>query len=237
MDGYKFTDFPEFDCGFEGTYDSFSIKIANQEGKYVHPASKCREFEKALRKRENDPIEKCKKQLVYLIYSISQELSAVGIDRKVINRANCKVCLFIERKGPQTNNKLRSLFPAALLSIPGHRVTERQLEKIFGVTRKTIRKWKEILQKERAPLKLGIHTCSAEGQLKHTVVEIPKEIESIIRLKIPFKDKCHFCEKIELLSWRIQYVNGSWSNICEKSYERLNKYALDYGWKIEKYLP
>ena len=153
LDGYKFSDFPEFDCGFEGTYDSLSIEIAKKEGKHVHPASKYREFEKALRKRENDPIEKSKKQLDYLIYSISQELSAAGIDRKVINRANCKVCLFIERKGPQTNKKLRSLFPAALLSIPGHRVTERQLEKILGVTRKTIRKWKQILQKE--PQKLS----------------------------------------------------------------------------------
>ena len=58
LDGYTFAFFPEFDGGFEGTYDSFSITIANQEGKYVHPVSKYREFEKALRKKEKAMLEK-----------------------------------------------------------------------------------------------------------------------------------------------------------------------------------
>ncbi len=238
LNGYNF---PELMYGFEHTHDSLSIKIAKNEGAFIHPASKYREFEKELRKREKDLVEKCKKQLDYLIYSVLPELSAAGIDPEVINRAKRKVQFFIKWVGgPQTNKKLRSLFPAVLLNIPGNKFTERQLEKIFGVTRKTIRNWKEILQKEtqkeRPPLKLGVRALNTEGQLRRIVVEIPKELESIIRLEKPFKDKCHFCEQIELLSWRIQYVNGSWSNVCEKSYEHLTFFALYYDWKIEEYL-
>jgi len=146
LDGYEFSDFPEFDCGFEGTYDSFSIKIANQEGKYVHPASKCREFEKALRKRENDPIEKCKKHLDYLIYSQRYKLLNLGISREIIDVAICKTKNFINLNGTQSDKKLNCLFPAALLVVSENKLTERQLEKIFPVTRKTIRKWKEILK-------------------------------------------------------------------------------------------
>lgn len=230
----------DFDCGFEGAPDSFSAKITKDEGSYIHPASKYGQWEKELRKKENDPIIKCKKQLDYLIHAQRYKLYSLGVSRELVNAAIRKAKNFIDRNGPQTNKRIDYLIPAALLNISENKLTERQLEKIFGVTRKTIRKWKHILQKEprteRFPLKLRISAYFPEGKSRHIVVEIPNEIKSITKLEKTFEDKCHFCEKIELLSWRIQYVNGSVSNICEKSYERLNNYALKYGWKIEEYL-
>ena len=230
----------DFDCGFDGAPNSFSAKIAKDEGSYIHPASKYREWEKELRKKENDPVKKCKKQLDYLIHAQQFKLYDLEISREIINAAMYKAKNFIDRNGPQTNKKINCLLPAALLSITGKKPTERQLEQIFRVTRKTIRKWKEILQKEpkteRPHLKLGIRAHIAEGKSRHIVVEIPKEIKSITRLEKPFEDKCHFCEKIEQLTWRILYVNGSWSNVCERSYKLLNDFATEYGWKLEQYL-
>jgi transposase len=232
--------FSDFVYGFDGVPDSFSVKIAKTEGSYIHPESKCREWEKELRKKENDLGEKCKKQLDYLIYAKQNKLFDLGISREIIDVAMSKAKIFIDRHGTQTNKKINCLLPAALLSVTEKKLTERQLEKIFGVTRKTIRKWKEILQKEpkkeRPPLKLGLRAYIAEGKSRRIVVEIPTEIKSIARLEKPFEAKCHFCENIELLSWRVRYVNGSWSDICEKSYELLNDFATEYGWKIEQYL-
>ena len=86
-----------------------------------------------------------------LVQKKIQELNVIGISFETIRRAKWNVRSFIERKGTFTNKQLRSLFPAALLSLPENRVTERQLEKIFGITRKTIRKWKELLQKDLTP--------------------------------------------------------------------------------------
>ena len=146
LDGYKFLVCLDLGYGFEGVHDSFSLEIAKNEGKSIHPASKCREFKEELRKRENDPIEKCKNQLHYLIKSKRQEILAAGINNETIRIATLKAQSFIEQKGPLTSKKLSCLFAAALLITPGNKLTERQLEKIFGVTRKTIRKWKEILR-------------------------------------------------------------------------------------------
>ena len=117
MIGYKFPNLSDLSYGFEGVHDSLLIKIAKNEGSYIHPASKCKEWEKELRKKENDPIEKCKKQLDYLIYGQHYKLYDLEISRKTIDAAMSKVNNFISRKGPQTNKKLSCLFPAALLTI------------------------------------------------------------------------------------------------------------------------
>ncbi|MFC1486932.1 hypothetical protein ACFLRN_04500 [Thermoproteota archaeon] len=236
LDGYRFFDFSDYYCEFAGSHDSLSTEIAKQEGSYIHPASKYREFKRALRKMEKDPLKKCIKQLHYLINTKRQEILAADISTETIRNAEWKAQFFIKKNGPLTNKKLNCLYSAVLLCISGNKLTERQLEKIFGVTRKTIRKWKKILPPNFVSLPLGVLVCNAECQPKHTVVKVPIDIKSIVKLEKTLEDKCHFCEKIELLSWCIQYVNGTWSNICQKSYERLNNYSLEYGWKIEEYL-
>ena len=146
LDGYKFFDFSDGECGFEGEPNYLLMINAKNQKKHFHTAQKYQKFKKVLRKREKDPLEKCKKQLQYLIKSKRQEILVVGINNETIRIAKLKAQSFIERKGPLTSKKLSCLFAAALLITPGNKLTERQLEKIFGVTRKTIRKWKEILR-------------------------------------------------------------------------------------------
>jgi len=219
LDGYKF--FDSFGVGLEfddRSYDPLLVKITEQEGrrskKIVLPikASRLREFAKALRKREKPPLEKCKKQLSLLIYERSQEMKAAGISYETIGNARWKTQSFLKNEGPLTNKQLRSIFPAALYLVQnsdlichgkvlGKKVTERELERIFDVTRKTIRKWKRILQ-------------------KHAIVEFPGEAEPATRLEKPYEDECAFCQEPKLLYWRIRFVDGSWSDICGSCYTR-----------------
>jgi len=161
LDGYiyVFLDFPEYpDEISDRSYATLSVEIAKQEGKFINPASKYQEFEKRLRKKEKSPIEKCKKQLRLLIYDENQEMKTAGLSYKTIGSARRKVYSFLESEGPLTNKQLKSIFPAALLLVQnsdpinfgrilGKKVTERQLEGIFGVTRKTIRKWRKRLSR------------------------------------------------------------------------------------------
>jgi len=235
LDGYKFPDFLEYDPTFGRGHDSLSVKIAKQEGKFIHTASKYREFAEALRKKENFPVEKCKKQLLFIIQEKKQKMKVAGVSYVTIGRAKSEAQSFIERKGPLTNKKLKSLFPAALLLVQsfdlirfgktsGKKVTERQLETMFNVTRKTIRRWKKTLKNNSSlcgSIRLEVLIRRMEGQPQNKLVEIPEEIESVTRLEKPRKDKCDFCQTVKLLSWRFRYSDGSWSDICDNSYKNI----------------
>ena len=80
--------------------------------------------------------------------------------------------------------------------------------------------------------KIGVKTHQKDDQSEYTVVEIPKEIKSIIRLEKPYKEHCDFCEQQQLICWLVRYINNSWSAICATSYERLKDKALEYDWQI-----
>lgn len=220
-------------------YDSLSTKIAKQEGRFIYSAPRAKEFIKTLRKKERHPIEKCKKQLNLLVHSEIREMNEIGINYEAIRSAGWKVQSFLESEDLLTNKQLRSIFPAALClvqnsdlirhgKILGHKVTESQLERIFDVTRKTIRKWKRILQKHSlfsGNIKLGIFTRHIEGQPKRTFVEFPKAVESVSRLENHTKPSATFVKTPTLvLHWRILFTDGSWSNVCAICQSR---YALE----------
>lgn len=157
-------------------------------------ASRLKEFEKALRKKEEDPIEKCKKQLHLLIQDKLRDLNAAGISFETIRSTRWRVNYFLEKEGPATNKQLRSIFAAALYlkqqseqtrygKTMGKKVGERRLKEIFNVTRKTIRKWKKILEDSSMRFRALIHTI--EGSTESTIVEIPDEVESLIVIEKP----------------------------------------------------
>ena len=236
LDGYKFPDFSGDDYYFDfGSHDPLSAKIAEQEGKHIYSAARYEEFAEALRKKEKarEPIEKCKKQLGFLISNKTREMNDAGISFETIKIVREEVQGFLEREDPVTEKQLNSLFAAALYLIQksdqiyyrkslGKKVTEHQLEKIFGVTRKTIRKWKGILQKHSLfsrNFRLLVLTHQVDGQTKEATVEIPEEVESLTKLEKPYKDKCDFCQELRILCWRVRFIDGSWSDICENSYE------------------
>jgi hypothetical protein len=146
-------------------YDPLSVKIAKQEGRKAKKiklpikASRLAEFRKSLRKREKDPIEKCKEQLQRFIVEKTGEMNAAGISTETINSSRRKVADYLKGK-PVTHRQLTSLLAAAIYEASheelvgvgsfrrvGEKISERQLEKIFGVTRKTIRKWRKRLSR------------------------------------------------------------------------------------------
>jgi len=84
-------------------------------------------------------------------------MNASGISTETINSARRKVICYLEGK-PVTHRQLTSLLVAAVYETSheeligvggfkrvGEKVSERQLEKIFEVTRKTMRKWRKRL--------------------------------------------------------------------------------------------
>ena len=143
LNGYRFLDSLNFGYIYDDAYGSLPVKKTKAKKYSTSSTSKNKDIKKEVKKRKTDPLEKCKNQLDNLICSMEQELSAENIYHEITNSAKMKVVSYMELMGPQTNNKLRCLFVAALLT--RNKFTERQLEKIFGITRKTLRKWKHIL--------------------------------------------------------------------------------------------
>lgn len=228
----------------DNDYDAFSAKIAQQEGKSVYTLSKAKDIARKLKRKERGPIQKCKKRLSLLIREKNPIMKSVGIGSRTINKAMLEAQFFIEKNGPYTEKQLRSILSAAIYlaqealmrrgKILKKEITERQLKSLFDVDRKTIRKWKRNLKENRGTLRIGVKTRQMDGQSTYAIVEIPKEIASVIRLEKPYKDKCDFCEETKLLNWRIKYTNGSWSDICKSSFERLKDQSLEHEWEIEK---
>ena len=237
LEGFTYTLQEEYYHDYDEVYDPFFVKIAEQEGSPIHSASKCMEFGKRLKKKERNPIEKCKKRLILLIREKYPLLKSAGVGSKTIDNAKWKAQCFIERKGHCTEKQLRSIFSAEIClaqeamirqrKILKKEITERQLKTIFEIDRKTIRNWKRKLKEKQGTLKIGIKTHQSDEQSEYSVIEIPKEIKSINRLEKPYKEQCDFCEKNKLLSVQIHYTNGSWSTMCEQSYEKLKDYSLE----------
>jgi hypothetical protein len=164
FEGYKFPDSDfvgYYDAPTDNSYGPLTVKIAEQEGRHIYSASKYQEFAKTLRARERErrPIEKCKKQLNSLINSKTREMNDTGISSETIKILREEVEGLLEMKGPVTRKQLSSILAATLSLIQksdqiyyrktlGKKVTDQQLEKIFDVTRKTIRKWRRILHEK-----------------------------------------------------------------------------------------
>ncbi len=133
-----------------------------------------------------------------LIQDKLRDLNAAGISFETIRSTRWRVNYFLEKEGPATNKQLRSIFAAALYleqqseqtrygKTMGKKVGERRLKEIFNVTRKTIRKWKKILQdslfSRNLSSKVFIH--ATEGSKESTIVEIPDEVESPLVIEKP----------------------------------------------------
>jgi hypothetical protein len=139
-------------------YSRMDVKIAEKEGRLVLSASKDKELVKAIRKRENDPKEKCKKRLHYLATEKKGLLQKAGVSTEAIKETISKVECFINKNGERTDKQLMSLFLAAIYvnkeatakngnSQPSD-LTERTMQETFGIDRKTMRKWKKAFEEK-----------------------------------------------------------------------------------------
>ena len=99
------------------------------------------------------------KKLNPVIQGKLAEIYKAGLSSETINSAINKVLNYL-RINPATSKQLISLFAAAIYEASheelvgvggfrrvGEKISERQLERIFGVTRKTIRKWRKRLSR------------------------------------------------------------------------------------------
>ena len=143
---------------YDGNYSYKTIKIAEKEGTLnVLSAANYEKIARALKKKEKDPHVKCKKRLQALLNEKKGILEKAGVPSNSIKEASSKVECFIEKNGEVTDKKLMILFFAALyINQEGTAkdkkpqnlsLTERVMQELSGLDRKTIRKWKNILAK------------------------------------------------------------------------------------------
>lgn len=162
IDGYQIINEPDDYSGnedpYDGNYNYKTIKTAEKEGSLIFSAAKYQEIAKALKKKEKDPTTKCKKRLQVLITEKRGSLEKTGISVDAIKEAVSKVERFINKKGELTDKKLMILFFAALLIKQEETVnnknfrepslTEREMQELSGIDRKTIRKWKKTFEEK-----------------------------------------------------------------------------------------
>ena len=148
-------------CGVDisdAAFSSETAAIAKQEGSPVFSVSASEKIAKALKKKQKDPVIACQKELKRIISEKSYTLLDKGISGRTIERANIIACSYITRKGPLTPKQVTYLFSGAMFLIQdylsskgeleGRMITGLQCEEIFGVNRKTSRKWVKMLRKE-----------------------------------------------------------------------------------------
>lgn len=160
LSGYRVFEFSDYnyDEYDDRSYDSLSVKIAEQEGKPIYSASAVKRFQRKLRKQEQSlaPLRKCIEQFDVLIKNSSLQLNEAGISFETIRFVCLELQNFLKKEGLFTRKQQRSIFAAALSLIQKaeqmiyrrtikRSVPDYQLEAIFKVTRKTIRKWRKIL--------------------------------------------------------------------------------------------
>lgn len=158
----------------EKQHSGLTVKIAENEGKPILSTQVNRKIVAALRKSVNSPKGKCQRRLNTMIKQMSETLETIKINPLILNRAKNQARREIQRNGTLTEKQLQILYPAALLEaqetllilgeVANKAVTERQLEKIFKVDRKTLRKWKKRLLNETPKRDLSHQIDSGDVQ-------------------------------------------------------------------------
>jgi transcription initiation factor TFIIIB Brf1 subunit/transcription initiation factor TFIIB len=141
----------------DGDFDGMSAVIAKTEGQFLFSASAAEKITKALKDKERDPMELCKKRFQRLIEEKSPKMFEMGMAELTIKIATWKANSYLNINGPITNKQLEHLLSAAIALtqenladkglLRGKKLTERQLAEIFSA-RNTTRKWKALLEKQ-----------------------------------------------------------------------------------------
>jgi hypothetical protein len=217
-------------------YKAMDRAVARKEGKYVVDmlsASKRKELIKSIKKTENDPILKCENYLFHLLGEKTPQLKAVGISKQTLDSALMNAQYYVKNEGAQTEKQLRLLICGSISyaeeidfrrrDITKRLATERFLAELFNVDRKTIRKWKNVLEKREKPSIWGVDIFQENGVIESGKFEFPKDIQAVTKLEKPYKGSCSFLGRTSSLIWRIKYTNGGWSDICQSAYETFKR--------------
>jgi hypothetical protein len=212
----------------------------------VYSAQKAKEIAREFKKMEKDPKRQCKQQFRLLVCQKQYRMREKGITPKNIERATKEVHHFINLKGPFTEKQLESMLSAAVTLVQDDlirigncnnpKVTERQMENIFDVDRKTMRKWKKTIRENREHPGLFVYGHLGMVESEERKAEIPKDLVGVRKLDNPKKDICDFCGQIKPLIWRLELDGALWNDICQESYEMLKRYSSEGKWKIPNFL-
>ena len=158
LDGYRILPCT-FDLGEEVNEEGFNRKAvatAKIEGSSIYSGSGSKKIVKALKEKEKDPEEICRRLFQRIAKEKTPKLLGLGVDPATIDVATWRVRIYVDDNGALSEKQLQCLFSAeiALLqdelisegTFKGKKVTERAMEKIFDVDRKTVRKWKAVLK-------------------------------------------------------------------------------------------
>jgi len=239
LDGYVVTPQPILKI----SYEPKAVSLDKLEGNLpVYSEERAREIARAIKKAEKDPKKLCQKQFKKLVNKKQYVLQQNGVGSKIMEKAILEASVFINLKGPFTDKQLESLLSAAITLIQEDltrmgnsevtTVTERQMEKIFDVDRKTMRKWKKVLRENCSPQQLIVYAHLGIEESADWKVEIPKDLQAIRKIENPKEGKCDFCETNKLLVLQLEYRAARWNKICIESYERLKQLALKENWNI-----
>jgi hypothetical protein len=141
----------------DGSYSRMDVKLAQQEGKRILSASQGREILKAIKKHENGPAVKGRRRLLALAFEKKIILQEIGVSPEIVQMSIHQVEAFIQREGEQTEKQLINLFASALYVTqknsnenkkPYKELTERTLQTVLGIDRKTLRKWKKVFKEK-----------------------------------------------------------------------------------------
>ena len=158
LDGYRIL--PDtFAIGDEANEEGFNrkvVEIAKTEGSSIYSGSASKKIVKALKEKEKDPKEICRKLFQRIAKEKSGKLLELGADPATIDLATWRVRSYVDLKGPFSEKQLSCLFSAEIALVQdelinggkftGKKVTERVMQEIFDVDRKTVRKWKVVLK-------------------------------------------------------------------------------------------
>jgi DNA-directed RNA polymerase subunit RPC12/RpoP len=158
LDGYRVLPCT-FDIDDGVNEENFNLKtvaIAKAEGQSIYSGSASKKIVKALKEKEKNPEEICRKLFQRIAKEKSPKMLGLGVDPATIDLATWRVRIYADFNGPFSEKQLECLFSAEIAlaqdemldkgEFKGKKITERVMEEIFDVDRKTIRKWKNLLK-------------------------------------------------------------------------------------------
>ncbi|MGD0495557.1 MAG: hypothetical protein ABSB28_05900 [Candidatus Bathyarchaeia archaeon] len=148
------------------------------EGEQPLIPKKCAEAYKNAISKPEEPAQL--EELDQLIQSKFAKMFQAGLDKE-INSAKRKTVRYLNNN-PLTPKQLRAAFAAAIYNVSQEKpnridshleqkepIPERDLEKIFGITRKTIRRWRKLLAEAKSPFSndSSRSTSDQHGSYRH----------------------------------------------------------------------
>jgi hypothetical protein len=140
----------------EEKFNLKDVATAKTEGHSIYSGISSEKIVKALKEKEKDLVELRRKLFERISEEKVPKMLWLGVEPATIEEAIWKAENYLEHNGPLSEKQLECLFSAEIAVVQdelisegkfkGKKITERAMEEIFNVDRKTVRKWKGVLK-------------------------------------------------------------------------------------------